>query len=254
MVSPVRTVCAVVAASAALVASSAAAGEPEWIRQFGTSLSAFSVDVAADGTVHVVGETGEKFYNTQKGSRDGFVISFDREGQELWRRQPGKLLHNSSAKGVATDGDGNVYVVGNITEESLVSTNPVSYDGFVIKLDRDGRNVWRRQLGTGLPSVSQQAEGVATDASGNVYVAGVDLRQLGQVFIIKFDRDGNELWNDGRDDIGTATLGSIKVATDTDGDVYLAGSASGYRDGDMGNPNARYYDAFLIKYGPDSPQ
>ncbi|MES2568935.1 MAG: SBBP repeat-containing protein, partial [Verrucomicrobiota bacterium] len=99
----------------------------------------------------------------------------------------------------ATDGAGNVYVVGRFnsreavvevfrdnvsdttgrpvssTQDVMITTrqNPASLtttpDLFVIKYDRDGNVVWKRVAGSGAATV---ATGVAVDPAGNVFITG----------------------------------------------------------------------------------
>ena len=77
--------------------------------------------------------------------------------------------------GVATDSSGNVYVTG-YTRGGLDGTNAGSNDLFVVKYSDNETKDWTKQLGT---SSSDVANGVATDSSGNVYVAGYDLWRTG---------------------------------------------------------------------------
>jgi Beta-propeller repeat len=64
----------------------------------------------------------------------------------------------------------------------------------VIKFDRDGHYLWKRQPGT---ASSDCAKGVATDADGNVYAVGYTSGSLGgshkgdwDPFVIKYGPNG----------------------------------------------------------------
>jgi hypothetical protein len=125
------------------------------------------------------------------------VIKFDGDGHRLWGRQPGTSA-DDVARGVATDTDGNVYVVGQ------------TGGAWVIKYDGDGHRLWSRQPGTGI------ALGVATDTDDNVYVVGNTYGALGgpnkgslDAWVIKFDGDGHRLW--GRQP-GTSALDFLGLA------------------------------------------
>ena len=76
---------------------------------------------------------------------------------------------NDFAYGVATDISGNVYVAGG-TEGGLDgNTSAGKADLFVVKYNSSGTHQWTNQLGT---DRYDEARGVATDSSGNVYVTG----------------------------------------------------------------------------------
>ncbi len=116
--------------------------------------------------------------------------------------------------------------------------------------------LWVRQFGT---PACDGAQGVAVDAAGNVYVAGIAGGALpGQtfqggpsgpcdstdVFLRKYDAAGNELWTREFGTPGNDQSGG--VAVDGAGNVYVAGRVGGALPGQTfqgGN-----IDAFLRKY------
>ena len=157
-------------------------------------------------------------------------------------QQPGTFA-DDTAIGVATDKDGNVYVVGS-TRESLRGPSNGNYDAWVIKFDGDGHRLWSRQPGTHAPDF---AAGVATDADGNVYVVGV--AALGgpnkgddDPWLIKFDGDGHRLWS--RQPGTHAPDSAASVATDADGNASVVGQTYGA----LGGPNKGDSDAWVIQY------
>jgi len=80
------------------------------------------------------------------------------------------------AGGVAIDGAGNVYVVGNIQQGALPGqTSLGDADAYLRKYDGQGNELWTRQFGTSRQSGAQgedQASAVVVDDTGNAYVAG----------------------------------------------------------------------------------
>ena len=248
MRSTVRKTCAAFLAAAAVAgaASSAFAGQPEWIRQFGTRTDedARGVATGPDGRVHVLGFTQGSFFGAAKGGYDTFVITFDPDGKELWRRQPG-TTEGDIPYAITTDVNGNVYITG-VTAGSLGGAYKGFFDAFLIKFDRDGRILWKRQPGT---ARSEWGKGVATDADGNVYLVGYTDGPLGgaskglaDVFMIKFDRNGRILW---KRHMGTSLRDEASaVVADADGNVYLAGQTSGA----LAGPNRGSYDTFIVKF------
>jgi Beta-propeller repeat len=203
--------------------------------------------VATDthGNVYVVGSTFGALGGPNKGVTDAWVIKFDGQGRRLWKRQPG-TRNGDGAFGVATDADGNVYIVGE-SDGALGGPNKGGVDAWVIKFDGDGRELWSRQPGT---RADDLARGVATHKDGNVYVVGQTLGALGgpnkggvDAWVIKFDGDGRELWSrqPGTSDFDLAN----NVATDTDGNISVVGGTYGA----LGGANKGNDDAWVIKYG-----
>jgi len=224
-----------------------------WKRQPGsTELDrAWAVATHSDGSVYVAGEADGSLGGTYKGVQDAFLIKYDRDGHTLWKRQPGSPGYDG-ASGVATDADGNVYVAGTTTGW-LGGPSQGNTDAFLLKYDRDGRTIWRKQPGT---PAEEYATSVATDADSNVYLVGStrgalagDFKGKIDAFVIKYDRDGQIVWQDqpGTDEGGLAT----SVATDADGNVYVTGGTGGVLPGCIETCTP---GAFLIKYGPDGPQ
>jgi len=105
------------------------------------------------------------------------------------------------ANAVTTDGNGNLYVVGETASSNFVTTPGVysrtrsgSSDVFVTKLSPDGASViWSTLLGgLGL----DVGRGVALDASGNVYVCGQTASSNFPVTSAAFQRThGGDLWD-----------------------------------------------------------
>jgi predicted Rdx family selenoprotein len=124
---------------------------------------------------------------------------------ELWNRTYDGG-YNDWAKGVATDGSGNVIVTGE---------SDSNY--YTIKYDSDGTELWNRTYDGGY---NDWAKGVATDGSGNVIVTG---ESDSNYYTIKYDPNGTELWNRTYDS-GLADKGS-GVATDASGNVIVTGES-----------------------------
>ena len=131
------------------------------------------------------------------------------------------------ALGVATDGSGNVYVVGSTTG-NIAGTASNNGAAFVRKYDLNGTVVWTRQFGTA--TTMTRATSVAADSSGNIYVAGYTSALLGATyygtddcFLRKYDSGGNVLWTQ---QFGTTWTDSANgVAVDGSGYAYVVGAA-----------------------------
>jgi hypothetical protein len=232
--------------SDAFVRSYASGGNLRWTRQFGTdtSDSAYGIATDADGNVYTVGSTLGALQGDNAGSQDGFVRSYANDGTLRWTRQFGTSGFED-ARAIATDAAGNVYAVG-YTDGALEGAHAGDGDAYVRSYDRDGGLRWTRQFGT---SSSEDARGVATDALGNVYIAGRTGGDLGgpsagfiDGFVRSYESDGALRWTrqfgTGTDDVPNG------AATDAHGNVYLTGYTSGALEG----AHAGAEDAFIHSY------
>ncbi len=225
-------------------------GVQKWVKQFGSSSTdhAYGVATDADGNVYVSGSTsGSLPGNTSAGDWDAFVAKYDSGGVQKWVEQFGTSTHDD-AYGVATDASGNVYVSGSTYGSLPGKTSAGGWDAFVAKYDSGGVQKWVEQFGT---STHDDAYGVATDASGNVYVSGSTYGSLpgntsagdADAFVAKYDSGGVQKWVE---QFGSSTYDqAYGVATDASGNVYVSGSTYGSLPG---NTSAGDYDVFVAKY------
>jgi len=108
-----------------------------------------------------------------------------------------QLATNDYANGVATDSSGNVYVTGGTYGGLDGNSNKDNSDLFVVKYNSSGTKQWTKQLGT---SGNDNASGVATDSSGNVYVTGYTTGGLdgntsaygNDLFVVKYNSSGTK--------------------------------------------------------------
>lgn len=181
-------------------------------------------------------------------------------------------------RSLAVDHHGNIYLAGTFSDTA--DFNPGSAtdvlvpagraDAFLAKYDPESNYQWAIRMGG---SAFDYGKGVAVDAQGNVYVvgyfvmkanfnpAGGDTLHAGMgmqdIFVAKYDRDGNYLWaiNMG----GTKVNYGMGIAVSPAGNVYVTGYFSGTTDFDPGPDTARLtaapggffggdHDAFMAKY------
>jgi cysteine-rich repeat protein len=175
---------------------------------------------------------------------DGFVVKMDPNGAVVWARAIASV-GSDSARAVAVDDIGNVYVGGRYGAEMTLDTGVALtapggiQDGFVVKLDPDGVALWARRIGgsTGSDVVND----LALDAAGNVVVTGTvgaannqpvhfdglagDLSSGGggtDLFLARYGADGvcafARLYGGSADETAAA------VAVGAQGQLYLAGT------------------------------
>ena len=162
------------------------------------------------------------------------------------------------------------FAVSNITFGNQTLTNHNSapnaqstFNGFVAKYDSGGNFQWVRQIGGDGRDVTYDC---AADALGNVFVTGffvstnlllgtnlLNAQGSEEMFVVKFDPQGNVLW--ARQTTGTSVsvyANGTSVATDTNGNVLVAGSFSSSNlligTNLLTNPTPGSYPDLLAKY------
>ena len=127
--------------------------------------------------------------------------------------------------GSATDELGNVYVAGASTG-TVGESSAGAYDPMVVKYDADGNKIWNLQLGS---SNFDWITDIVVDGQNNFYVTGytegnlegLKSAEVSDVWLAKYDSDGNQIWIE---QFGTdRTNRSFSIDVDVNGDVYLSG-------------------------------
>jgi len=169
-----------------------------------------------------------------------FLIKYDSNGNVLWANSlpcSGFVFGNATA----TDPAGNVIIAGFFANGSLSYSGGTlgssnNYALFIIKYDPSGNVIWAR-TNTGQTIVNGNA--LATDASGNVFLAGaytefsIDFGHVSlsgslnswQSFLVKYDSSGTDVWAKGSTSVRGAQ--GYAVNTDTTGKIYVTGSFTG---------------------------
>ena len=223
-----------------------------WSRLIGGSKYDEATDVSTDsrGNVYVVsnfngvyGSDGDSFWieNT-----DVSIIKFDSDGNKIWSKLMGTDL-TDDATGVSTDNNGNVYMVGYSRGNFDGHTNSGAQDAFMVKFDSDGNKIWSKLMGT---TATDKATGVSTDNNGNVYMMGYSYGDFdghtnsgnGDVFIVKFDSNGNKMWSKLMKISEYDEIWIDHVSIDSRDNVYVVGESEVDFDGDD------VFDVFIVKF------
>lgn len=199
---------------------------PIWPLEVGTSSKDRGEAVATDdsGNVYVAGWTdGVWEPAASNGTIDGFLVKYDAEGFELWRRQFGGAGEDF-ALALATDGQGDLYVAGQTTDTIDGETfHGGGTDLFVRKYRPDGTLVWNRLIGTA------DAEELSALAhwKESLYLAGRAARDIALWRINQNDGSFNPAV-DFRDFDGSPALDRVRdLAADPDGNLYVSGETFG---------------------------
>ena len=145
-------------------------------------------------------------------------------------------LAADEAQDVAVALDGSLYVTG-----TTFSFGVGGQDAFLLKYAPDGTLLWQRTYGTTpspINSGQESGAGVAAAPDGSVYVTGQFTG--GNIFLLKFDPDGNLTWQRTWGDNGVGPAG---VVVASDHSIYVAGVTHLSGEGQA--------DALLVKFTTD---
>jgi hypothetical protein len=176
----------------------------------------------------------------------------------LWSKRFGGTT-SDVGRAVAVDASGNVIITGQcegVADFGGGGLPPLgSQDVFLAKYDANGNHQWSKRFG-GTYAVGY---GVATDASGNVYLTGafqssiffggLPLSSHGfeDVFVVKFNSSGTEQWSKTFGD--TAQDNGYGIAVDASGNVICTGFFQGTIIVDGASMvSTGELDVFLVKW------
>lgn len=217
-----------------------AAGDLLWKKTFFDPSS-----VRSQGLLNGVDNTGNIYVvGTEYASNweDYLVIKYDADGNELWaERYNDYTLGPDYPTAIALDQAGNLYVTG-----SSMGEYPTGWNYLTIKYSSSGVRQWVARFHE---SSSDNANAIALDDSGNVYVTGSSEKQNGtdrtDFATVKYNPYGQQVWVQRYSGLGGSKLDQGEsIAVDPDGNVYVSGRSEGIVDSyDM--------DYAVVKYNSD---
>ena len=200
-----------------------------------------------------------------------FITKYEPSGNVIWAKSIGgipDIYHNCYQVGtaIASAINGNIFITGSfygakivLGNDTLISTGG-GLNGFVAKLDSAGNSVWGRKV---------PASDLCTDAQGNVILTGSfsdsiaifgndTLRLASQgngpdVFIVKYNTNGDVVWAKSAGDLGAAGGGSSAICIDANDNTYITGQFRNQQiifgnDTLTSASHATFDDAFVVKY------
>ncbi len=207
------------------------------------------------------------FYNL--GEDDVYVIKYDANGNMLWARSIGGI-QTDIGEAIAADAEGNVYVGGNFSspallfsvDDTLHNSNPGYNSIFLAKYDANGNILWYKKEG-GLNTVITD---LAIDDSAHLYITGALYNPSvifgpdtlynnsaggeSDIFIVKLDSAGNEIWATSSGASQSEYTSSISL--DPFGNILVTGGFEfGYfilGNDTLTNPAIDSDDFFVVKY------
>lgn len=239
------------------LAKYSASGVLQWIRQTGVAGASTiprSIVMSDAGEIFIAGSTtGNLDGETRTGTTDSFLMKYDANGVKQWTKLFGASSASSTAYKLRLDSSSNLYVIGTTNGDFDGHTKAGVTDIFVMKFSSAGVKQWSRQFGGA--TADAVASGLAVNSDGALYVSGYtnaaldgqSLAGVRDVFLVKYDTDGNRVWTK-LFGVSGAELRSYGVSLDSNGYLYIAGYSTGSYDG---NTRAGNRDALLIKCDSD---
>ena len=238
--------------------------------------------VDGDGNIFVTGffglnggtvDFGDGLARSSDGDRDIFLAAYLPSGTNRWSKKIGGTGADE-AKGIAVDGQGNIYITGSFEEIATFDGQRLRSEGgtdiFIAKYKDNGTSadyLWANRYGD---VKNQQASGIALDGDDNWVVSGEfkgNINFGGQllsadngsnsnspaIFLAKFTRDSH-LWSQAFvQPAGLADLHCSAPALDPSGAITITGliaSPVNFGAGPLLGTAGSGYDAFLVRFAP----
>lgn len=242
-----------------------AAGQNLWARAAGSNGNEYVRDVAVDknGNIYITGEFSNRLFFatnsfvTSKGSTDVFVAKYNPNGNLLWVKSGGGTSADF-AGGIAVDLNSNVVISGIFSGNASFMFEDIQskggFDTFIVSYAADGSIKWVR-TGSGPGNII--SKDVAYDNIGNFVITGYynlnaefgnqSISSIGNedIFIVKYDVDGNIQW--AKSAGGGGNEYSLSISCDPWGASALAGGFRGIFNFGASNLTSRDFDAFVAK-------
>jgi hypothetical protein len=239
--------------------------------------TARAIAVDSSGNVYVAGGTSSTnfpnqspYQGTNAENGDAFITKFNPSGSALVYSTYLGGNGSDTARAIAVDSLGNVYVAGATASTNFPTQSPIqgayagSTDAFVAKLNPSGSAlVYSTYLGG---NSNDHALAIAADSSGNAYVAGptqstnfpthspfqgTNAGGVRDAFVAKLNPSGSAVYStylggNGYDE-------AYAIAADSSGNAYVAGQTQSTNfptQGAYQGALAGVMDAFITKFNP----
>ncbi len=221
---------------------------PSWVwGQQGTSTqSHYGVGVCTDinGNVYMTGYFnntiifGSDTLHNVSGNSNIYIVKYSPSGNVIWARKDGGL-NTVEPYAICSDSHGFFYLTGSFFNSTIIGTTTLTsagnYDIFVAKYDTSGNVIWAVAGGGTYDDIGY---GIATDASGNIFVTGAfaginasfgtltlthpnTIINNSSFFVVKYNSSGNAIWaraaGTDHNDYGKA------ISTDANGNILVTG-------------------------------
>lgn len=215
-----------------------ASGVEQWAERFNGSGNqgdaARSLALGPDGSIYVTGYSYEAV-----SAWDFITLKYDANGQLRWSVGYDNDFGADRAAAVATDPQGNVYVVG----ESWGGQS--GFDYVTLSYTSDGDRRWIDRY-NGPQNGTETPTAITAAADGTCWVTGTSTGIYNtDVATLRYDGSGARMWTARFNGTGNGPDIGQALTVDAAGNSYVAGMSQGTRTGS---------DYLTLKYGPSGVQ
>lgn len=172
----------------AVVMKLSGSGSVTWKKQYGGIGDEKGFDLAYDPGTMDLYVTGSETSDIDGGNEDIFVMKLSNSGNVIWKKQYGGTKRDIGHSIVFADNS--VYVAGYEMSDSSGGQSDV----FVMKLDRNGSVIWKKQYGG---AGTDRAYSMVVSES-YIYITGYEMSDpkggKADILVMKLDNNGNVIW------------------------------------------------------------
>ena len=202
-----------------------------------------SVTLISDGSIIAVGK------EENSSSVLPMIVKYDQDGNVIWQKSWGGNTY-SQFDSVVASSDGGFIAAGSTYSNLDGINNQGGSDAVIVKYDQDGNVEWQKGFGgnnwDAYRHIITTNDGgyIATGGTTSNNIDGFTLKGREDVFVVKYDQDGNLMWK--KDWGGTETDAFKSIVQLADNGYVVVGETTSKNIDGM--TFAESNDAIIVKY------
>lgn len=229
----------------------------EWQKSWGgSSYDSFTSSLLFDdGSFIIVGRTESIDIDniSNKGSTDVVIIKYNKDGNVIWQKTWGGSGYDSAFSIIKTESDGFVIVCETTSSDIEGIESIAGTEAMIVKFDKNGNIEWQKSWGGNhqdcFNSIETTLDGgfIVTGYSASENIDGIVNEGYEDAIIIKYDKDGNVVWQKNWGGESNESFDDILYMDDNSFIVVGQSASSNIEE----LPNKGETDAIILKYDKD---